>query len=162
LEKIFHAKWWSYDNEKFNLNGRVALRISLFWGIMGTFVIIFVQPSFDGIASVIYEKFAFWPSLIILTIMLADSVYTLLGMVGLRHIIDHLYSRLNRKPVFLSDTIEFYESMLNDIRKKGRLHYGERRILKSFSDIKSTRIKQLGTKVQLLLKADKNQKTRLK
>ena len=30
LEKLFHASWWDYHDVPFNLNGRVALPVSLF------------------------------------------------------------------------------------------------------------------------------------
>lgn len=33
LEKLFHASWWDYHDVPFNLNGRVALPVSLFLGI---------------------------------------------------------------------------------------------------------------------------------
>lgn len=35
LEKLFHASWWDYHDVPFNLNGRVALPVSLFgdWGV---------------------------------------------------------------------------------------------------------------------------------
>lgn len=33
LEKLFHASWWDYHDVPFNLNGRVALPVSLFWGL---------------------------------------------------------------------------------------------------------------------------------
>lgn len=44
LEKIFKARWWDYSDYKFNLNGRVCLQNSLFFGLAGVLIIKFSQP----------------------------------------------------------------------------------------------------------------------
>lgn len=46
LEKIFKARWWDYSDYKFNLNGRVCLQNSLFFGIAGVIIIKFANPFF--------------------------------------------------------------------------------------------------------------------
>ena len=40
LEKIFKARWWDYSCDFLNLNGRICLAASLFWGFLS---VIFVQ-----------------------------------------------------------------------------------------------------------------------
>ena len=44
MEKIFKARWWDYSNLKFNLNGRVCLRNSTLFGILGLLLIYIVNP----------------------------------------------------------------------------------------------------------------------
>lgn len=44
LEKIFKARWWDYSDYKFNLNGRVCLQNSLFFGLAGVIIVRFSQP----------------------------------------------------------------------------------------------------------------------
>ncbi len=44
LEKIFKARWWDYSDYKFNLNGRVCLQNSLFFGLAGVVIVKFSQP----------------------------------------------------------------------------------------------------------------------
>lgn len=44
LEKIFKARWWDYSDYKFNLNGRVCLQNSLFFGLAGVIIVKFSQP----------------------------------------------------------------------------------------------------------------------
>ena len=44
MEKVFHARWWDYSNEKFNLHGRICLKHSLYWATgAGSFIYI-IQP----------------------------------------------------------------------------------------------------------------------
>jgi len=45
LEKMFHAKWWDYSNEKFNYKGYICLKISLLWGVACLLVVKTVQPA---------------------------------------------------------------------------------------------------------------------
>ena len=44
LEKLFHTRWWDYSHYKVNIKGRVCLRNSLLFGILGVVIIHFVQP----------------------------------------------------------------------------------------------------------------------
>lgn len=44
MEKIFNARWWDYSKKPFNLNGRICLRNSLFFGIMGALLIKYINP----------------------------------------------------------------------------------------------------------------------
>ena len=44
LEKLFHAKWWDYTNNRFNIRGYVCLEFSLMWGLAATFVVRVIHP----------------------------------------------------------------------------------------------------------------------
>lgn len=33
MEKLFNARWWDYSNEKFNIQGRICLKHTCYWGI---------------------------------------------------------------------------------------------------------------------------------
>jgi uncharacterized membrane protein len=44
MEKIFGLKLWDYRDRRFNLNGRIALRFSVYWAFLAAFLVLFVQP----------------------------------------------------------------------------------------------------------------------
>ncbi len=44
LETVFSTKWWDYSDLRFNLNGRICLRNSLLFGVMGILAVYFVHP----------------------------------------------------------------------------------------------------------------------
>ena len=44
MEKMFNVRWWDYSRMKFNINGRVALRNSIFFGIMGVLLVYYINP----------------------------------------------------------------------------------------------------------------------
>ncbi len=49
MEKLFHTKWWDYSTYKMNINGRVCMRNSLLFGLMGMLAVHFVQPTVEEI-----------------------------------------------------------------------------------------------------------------
>lgn len=44
MEKIFKARWWDYSNEFLNLNGRICLVASLFWGFLSVLFVQVINP----------------------------------------------------------------------------------------------------------------------
>lgn len=49
VEVILHTKWWDYSNNALNLNGRVCLLYSIFWGILTIILIKHFNPFLDKI-----------------------------------------------------------------------------------------------------------------
>ncbi len=53
MEKLFHARWWDYSNEKYNINGRICLETIIPFGLLGLLLIYIVNPFiFNGLANV--------------------------------------------------------------------------------------------------------------
>ena len=44
MEKMFNTRWWDYSNKKFNLNGRICLKISIAFGLLGTLLLYVIHP----------------------------------------------------------------------------------------------------------------------
>jgi len=44
LETLFNRRWWDYSDERFQIKGRVSLKYSIFWGIMGYSLLQTIQP----------------------------------------------------------------------------------------------------------------------
>lgn len=44
MEKLFHARWWDYSENKYNINGRICLETIIPFGILGVILIYFVNP----------------------------------------------------------------------------------------------------------------------
>ena len=52
LEVLFGRTWWDYKNFYLNINGRICLMISLFWGLIGLVFVKLVIPIYE----MFYEK----------------------------------------------------------------------------------------------------------
>lgn len=56
LEKIYNRKWWDYSNLYLNLNGYIALKCTIFWGILSIFLIYLPKPHIDKLIELIPKK----------------------------------------------------------------------------------------------------------
>lgn len=55
-ELILHVKWWDYSNLPFNINGRICLLYAFFWGFLGLYLMISLNPKIDRLLNFIKEK----------------------------------------------------------------------------------------------------------
>lgn len=44
MEKLFHARWWDYSHNKFNINGRICLETMIPFGLGGTLIVSLIHP----------------------------------------------------------------------------------------------------------------------
>ena len=47
LEKLFKTKYWDYSNLRFNFQGRICLKNSIYWGLLGVLLIFVIQPAIE-------------------------------------------------------------------------------------------------------------------
>lgn len=52
MEKLFAARWWDYTYEFMNLNGRICLKHSLYWGVISVVFVKTIHPAVERL----YEK----------------------------------------------------------------------------------------------------------
>lgn len=74
MEKIFHARWWDYSKNKFNINGRICLETMVPFGILGLVIIYILNPFFYNILNLIPSNIAHIISIILLTILIIDMI----------------------------------------------------------------------------------------
>ena len=55
-EMILQLKWWDYSKMPFNINGRICLLYSIFWGFLGLYLMISVNPKVDRLINYIKSK----------------------------------------------------------------------------------------------------------
>lgn len=55
-EMILHLKWWDYSNVPLNINGRICLLYSIFWGFLGLYLMISLNPKIDKMINYIKKK----------------------------------------------------------------------------------------------------------
>lgn len=78
MEKLFKARWWDYSNQKFNINGRICLKVMFEFGVMGTLALYFLQPNFSKFINL----FSYNLKLIFVSIIF--SIYALDTIVSLK------------------------------------------------------------------------------
>ena len=89
LEKIFRIKWWDYSKtEKFNLNGRICLKVSLAFGFFGVHTVQFVQPFLEKFFTTIPYEIKLVASIIFIIVFSFDFVVSLLATLKAKKIVD--------------------------------------------------------------------------
>ena len=109
LDTAFHARWWDYSREPFNLNGYICLRFSLIWGAAGVFVVRIIQPMMESAERFqLPEKYG-WPLLAaVYAVYLFDFAVTVMIVAGMnRHLeeLDEIQGHLRRISDDLSERL---------------------------------------------------------
>ena len=77
LEKMFKTKYWDYSQLKFNFQGRICLKNSIYWGILGVLLVFVIQPAIERITDVIPANALFYLNIVICVIILTDVIITI-------------------------------------------------------------------------------------
>ena len=77
LEKLFKTKYWDYSHLKFNFQGRICLKNSIYWGILGVLLVFAIQPVIERITDVIPVNALFYLNIVICVIILTDVIITI-------------------------------------------------------------------------------------
>jgi Phosphatidylserine/phosphatidylglycerophosphate/cardiolipin synthases and related enzymes len=87
MELIFHTRWWDYSTIPLNVNGRVCLPVSLFWGALALVMIHIMQPFVDSIIGIIPRQIGEIIGYLIVLIIMVDSVSSITTTVRLEKLL---------------------------------------------------------------------------
>ncbi len=87
MEKLFHARWWDYSGMRFNIQGRICLTHTFYWGTASCLFAFVGHPLIENylvglISSGTREKLTY----IFLGIFAVDLVLTVLNALSIRKI----------------------------------------------------------------------------
>lgn len=91
LEKIFKTKYWDYSQIKFNINGRVCLKNSIYWGILGVFFTFIIHPFIRSQVDLITPKVLFYINIVVYIILLTDVIISVTKILFIDKKIQQLY-----------------------------------------------------------------------
>lgn len=74
MEKIFKARWWDYNDHKFNLNGRICLSNAIMFGLASVVVICFLNPIIENLIIKIPDIVLICLSIVLLILFIADCI----------------------------------------------------------------------------------------
>ena len=132
MEKIFHARWWDYSQNKFNINGRICLETMVPFGILGLVIIYILNPFFYNILHLIPTNIAEIISIILLIILIIDSIVSFNVISKVTNTVKKV-TQENKK----DDTYEI-TAKAREILKS---NWKGRRILDAFPDIETIKEK---------------------
>ena len=74
LEKLFKTKYWDYSNNKFNINGRVCLLNSIYWGFLSVFFIKIWNPLVETQINKIPQEIILYIDIILVAYIIIDMI----------------------------------------------------------------------------------------
>lgn len=143
MEKLFHARWWDYSHVPLNFQGRVALPVSLFWGVGCVVIVKFVNPAVMELERWLVQTFGAVLPIILMIIMLIDAVYTLSTMKGAREKTEEWLAAIDKVKENLAEKREVNHEKREDwlshfeknhqLREKlPKLSFNQKRYVKNF------------------------------
>lgn len=120
MEKMFHARWWDYSDEKFNINGRINLRNSVLFGIGGLIIIYVTNPSIFYTLNHISIRFVHVITGIMAGLIMSDTIVSMRIMFKIKSIV---------KKVVKDSSLEIRTKIMNIIKEKS---YPIRRMIMAF------------------------------
>ncbi len=172
LEVTTHMKYWDYSDQKFNLNGRVCLWISLTWGVLSYLVIFWIQPPVERLVQSFAPLAQTILSSCFAAAFLVDTVFTIRSLVQLSKVLaelatihDELHVQLALGKAELQDRVEEKTAALRAKynRQAMLMEKYSRRFRNGYSKLRVSRKYQLRYQIRLedILAAAKQAKENL-
>ena len=77
LEKLFKTKYWDYSNIRFNFQGRICLKNSIYWGILGVILVLIIQPCIEKLLNLIPDNILLYINIVLSIAILVDTSITI-------------------------------------------------------------------------------------
>lgn len=136
-EAIFHVVWWDYSDMAFNINGRICVAFSMFWGILAIYLITHFNPKVDKFL----EKFSYKQLkkavIIIMIFLMIDMVITgIVLKVFFVRLVSENKVQLNIEEKYIDKYIEQYKNM--PMKSLVDKIFSNKEMLKTFPNLKIT------------------------
>ncbi len=87
MEKLFNARWWDYSNKKFNIQGRICLTHTFYWGTCSCLFVFILEPIMNlYLVGQVSESSRNILTYIFLTVFALDLLDTVIHALGIRNI----------------------------------------------------------------------------
>lgn len=136
LEKLFHMTLWNYSGRRWNINGRVCLRNSVLFGVMGVLMVRLIHPG-------LIAFFAWLPHMAVVIFVGVLGVYFILDLIVTVMAVAHINREAGARQLELDGLSEIRAQYLDELRRKAQkrrerfLVPFSRRLLKAFPSMRS-------------------------
>lgn len=138
-EVILETRWWDYSEKFLNINGRVCLLYSIFWGILTVFLVRKVNPKIDKLCRKVLEKFSRKILKIIISILI---IFLFVDCIATCYAQDQFITRMvveNNIPVYKEEKVkEKYEKTKENRNLDNFINtfWSNEKMIKTFPNIK--------------------------
>ena len=139
-EMLLGVKWWDYSNMPLNINGRICVYFSVFWGFLGIYLIASLNPKVDKIIDWIKSKFKTYKGLktfvmTVFILLMIDCISTAFAIEFflVRMIVQNDIDVANKEAV-----IEQYDEIYGNEKLSKFIYqfWGDRKMIRTFPNLK--------------------------
>ena len=138
-EMLLGVKWWDYSNMPLNINGRICVYFSIFWGFLALYLIGSFNPRIDRLIDWFKSKFSLKflkiATSTITTLLLIDCIITgvALSFFLIRMIVKNDLNVADKQVI-----VQKYNDIYNDENLSNFVYkyWGDRKIIRTFPNIK--------------------------
>lgn len=105
LEVMYHARWWDYSNMPLNLNGRICLIATVFFGLGTLFCVRILHPRLQEQLNLLPQVVRLSLAMVIIAILITDTIITHHGLMAIRDTIDGLYNMISEQAQAAYNTV---------------------------------------------------------
>ena len=174
LEKTFHAKYWDYSGQPFNIRGRVCLKNSLMFGGMSVLAVTVIHPTLIALIVRLLPAVQAVLATLLLCAYALDTALSTNAMHGLNGKLDELQAILDEKKELIraateekkealqSSFLEHLEEVTNgrlrmvyESRPEIKFSFRpiQRRLIRAFPHMESLRNKESLQRVREIIRA---------
>ena len=139
-EMVLGVKWWDYSNMPLNLNGRICVYFSVFWGFLGIYLIASLNPKVDRLINWIKSKLKTQKALkafvvTVFTLLMVDCIATAFALeFFLVRMIAKNDLDVPRKNLVLEQYDKIYKN--EGLAKFIYTFWGDKKMIKTFPNLK--------------------------
>lgn len=133
-EMIFHIKWWDYSNMPFDINGRICLLFTIFWGILALVLIRLINPYIERFIDKIPAKLFSVITIGGTILLILDLLITAFGLQVFYTRFTNTYNLNLEEDKYLMVSQEVLDNKV--IQKLSNTMFSDEKILRTFPNIK--------------------------
>lgn len=84
MEKLFAARWWDYTYELCNINGRICLKHSLYWGVISVIFVGTIHPAVEKLYDKINGRYVYYIFAVVMLVFIADVTNSVIKALDIR------------------------------------------------------------------------------
>lgn len=142
-EKIFNVIWWDYSNMPLNLNGRICVFFSLFWGFLAIYLMSYVNPKIDKLIEWFKKKISMKKLKVITAIV---TLFLFIDFMLTGFALKMFYIRMIHNYDIQVENKDKIEEIYQEIYKNEKLvhfvetFFSDKKMIRTFPNLKATDI----------------------
>lgn len=138
-EKILNVIWWDYSNMPLNINGRICVFFSIFWGLLAIYLMSYVNPKIDKILNYFSKKVS---KKILKTIIIIAIIFILIDCILTGFALKMFYLRMVKENNINIGQKEEIEKFYNEVYSNKKIsdiiykYFGNKKMIRTFPNLK--------------------------